>query len=159
MTGSCPSDKASWRGVRLETSGTAEFTWVWAFKVLILIFAALLFIQAVAFLLRNLWALLERDEEVESHPVDPHDRNTTAPDSVPEHRLSVPPQDTVSPATEPPFRSARAQLASVRSTDDPRRLRPVPQVKDKRSADPGRVLSPPSLAPAGVRPIRPAGGN
>jgi len=60
------SDKASWRGFKWESSGTAEFTWVWAFKAIILIFAALLFIQAVAFLLRNLWGLLEPD--VESHP-------------------------------------------------------------------------------------------
>lgn len=65
------SDKASWRGVRLENSGTAEFSWVWAFKVLILVFAALLFIQAVAFMLRNLWGLLSRDKDVESHPVEP----------------------------------------------------------------------------------------
>jgi len=61
------SDRASWRGFKFESSGTAEFTWVWAFKVLIVVFAALLFIQAIAFFLRNLWALLERDYEVESH--------------------------------------------------------------------------------------------
>lgn len=61
------SDKASWRGFKWESSGTAEFTWVWAFKAIILVFAALLFIQAVAFMLRNLWGLLERD--VESHPL------------------------------------------------------------------------------------------
>lgn len=60
------SDKASWRGFKWESSGTAEFTWVWAFKAIILAFAALLFIQAVAFMLRNLWGLLEPD--VESHP-------------------------------------------------------------------------------------------
>lgn len=60
------SDKASWRGFKWESSGTAEFTWVWAFKAIILLFAALLFIQAVAFMLRNLWGLLE--PEVESHP-------------------------------------------------------------------------------------------
>lgn len=60
------SDKASWRGFKWESSGTAEFTWVWAFKAIILVFAALLFVQAVAFLLRNLWGLLESD--VESHP-------------------------------------------------------------------------------------------
>ena len=64
------SDKASWRGVKLETSGTAEFSWVWAFKVLIVVFAALLFVQAVAFMLRNLWALLEREREIEPHPKD-----------------------------------------------------------------------------------------
>ena len=61
------SEKASWRGFKYESSGTAEFTWVWAFKVLIVIFAGLLFIQAVAFFLRNLWALRERRYEVESH--------------------------------------------------------------------------------------------
>ncbi len=61
------SDKASWRGFKFESSGTAEFTWVWAFKILIVIFAALLFIQAIAFFLRNLWALLEREHEIESH--------------------------------------------------------------------------------------------
>jgi len=60
------SEKASWRGFKWESSGTAEFTWVWAFKAIILLFAALLFIQAVAFMLRNLWGLLEPD--VESHP-------------------------------------------------------------------------------------------
>jgi len=60
------SDKASWRGFKWESSGTAEFTWVWAFKAIILLFAALLFIQAVAFMLRSLWGLLEKD--VESHP-------------------------------------------------------------------------------------------
>ncbi len=60
------SDKASWRGFKWESSGTAEFTWVWAFKAIILVFAALLFIQAVAFMLRNLWGMLEPD--VESHP-------------------------------------------------------------------------------------------
>ena len=62
------SDVAGWRGVKLETSGTAEFSWVWAFKVLILVFALLLFLQAVAFLLRNLWALLDPDADVETHP-------------------------------------------------------------------------------------------
>lgn len=67
------SDKASWRGFKWESSGTAEFTWVWAFKAIILLFAALLFIQAVAFILRNLWGLLESD--VESHP-----KVTSAPD-------------------------------------------------------------------------------
>jgi len=60
------SDKASWRGFKWESSGTAEFTWVWAFKAIILLFAALLFIQAVAFMLRSLWGLLEKD--VEPHP-------------------------------------------------------------------------------------------
>jgi len=62
------SSKASWRGVRLETSGTAEFSWVWAFKALILVCAALLFLQAVTFMLRPTWALLDRDADVPSHP-------------------------------------------------------------------------------------------
>jgi len=62
------SEKSSWRGFKWESSGTAEFTWVWAFKAIILIFAALLFIQAVAFLLRNLWAILEPEERIASHP-------------------------------------------------------------------------------------------
>jgi len=63
------SDKASWRGMKYESSGTAEFTWVWAFKALILVFALLLFIQALTFLLRNMWALLEKDTIIEAHPV------------------------------------------------------------------------------------------
>lgn len=63
------SDKSSWRGFKWESSGTAEFSWVWAFKALIIVFAALLFLQAVAFLLRNLWAILEPEENVESHPI------------------------------------------------------------------------------------------
>lgn len=62
------SDRASWRGVRLETSGTAEFTWVWAFKILIVVFAGLLFLQAVAFLLRNIWGLVAPEEAVPTHP-------------------------------------------------------------------------------------------
>lgn len=61
------SDTARWRGMRFESSGTAEFTWVWAFKALIVVFAGLLFIVAVSFLLRNVLALLERDREVEAH--------------------------------------------------------------------------------------------
>ncbi len=63
------SDKASWRDFKWESSGTAEFSWVWAFKALIVVFAALLFLQAVTFLLRNLWAILEPSEDVETHPV------------------------------------------------------------------------------------------
>ena len=62
------SEKASWRGLKFESSGTAEFTWVWAFKAIIIFFAALLFLQAVAFLLRNIWALRSPEGEVESHP-------------------------------------------------------------------------------------------
>ena len=61
------SDKASWRGFKWESSGTAEFTWVWAFKVLIVVFAGLLILQAFAFLLRNALALRVR-EEIPSHP-------------------------------------------------------------------------------------------
>jgi TRAP-type mannitol/chloroaromatic compound transport system permease small subunit len=61
------STKASWRGFKWESSGTAEFTWVWAFKLLILFFAALLIIQAFTFLLRNVMALRET-EEIETHP-------------------------------------------------------------------------------------------
>ena len=61
------STKASWRGFKWESSGTAEFTWVWSFKVLILFFAGLLFLQAFAFLLRNIMALREK-EEIETHP-------------------------------------------------------------------------------------------
>ena len=33
------STKASWRAFKWEGSGTAEFTWVWSFKLLILVFA------------------------------------------------------------------------------------------------------------------------
>ena len=62
------SDRASWRGVRLETSGTAEFTWVWAFKVLILVFAFLLFVQAVAFALQEPVGPARPGADVESHP-------------------------------------------------------------------------------------------
>ena len=61
------STKASWRGFKWESSGTAEFTWVWAFKLLILFFAGLLLIQAFTFLLRNIMALREK-EEIEAHP-------------------------------------------------------------------------------------------
>ncbi len=61
------SETARWRGFRFESSGTAEFTWVWTFKALILVFAALLFVVAVSFLLRNILALLERDKEIPSH--------------------------------------------------------------------------------------------
>ena len=61
------STKASWRNVRLETSGTAEFSWVWSFKCLILVFAALLIVVAISFLLRNLLAILEPKEQIEPH--------------------------------------------------------------------------------------------
>gem|GEM_PF-453254 len=85
------STKASWRGVKLESSGTAEFTWVWAFKVLILVFAALLFLQAVAFLLRNLWALLSKGEEIESHPPDPDSLKQPDPDHSPTANIDAQP--------------------------------------------------------------------
>ncbi len=61
------SDVARWRGMRFESSGTAEFTWVWSFKFLIVVFAGLMFVVAVSFLLRNVLALLEPDEEIDSH--------------------------------------------------------------------------------------------
>ncbi len=61
------STKAGFRSFKWESSGTAEFSWVWAFKFMVLIFAGLMFICAVAFLLRNILALLERDEEIETH--------------------------------------------------------------------------------------------
>ena len=79
------SDKASWRDFKFESSGTSEFSWVWAFKVLILVFAALLFIQAVAFLLRNLWAILARDEKIESHPKSSDE--ATSENSVPHSKV------------------------------------------------------------------------
>lgn len=56
-----------WRGLRFETSGTAEFSWVWTFKFMVLIFAALMFICAIGFLLRNILALLQRDEDIPTH--------------------------------------------------------------------------------------------
>ncbi|WP_282609019.1 TRAP transporter small permease subunit [Pelagibius sp. Alg239-R121] len=61
------SETARFRGFRFESSGTAEFTWVWSFKVLIVIFAGLMFIVAVSFFFRNILALLERDEEIPAH--------------------------------------------------------------------------------------------
>ncbi len=61
------STKASWRSFKWESSGTAEFTWVWAFKLLIVVFAGLMLIQAFTFLLRNIRALREK-EEIEAHP-------------------------------------------------------------------------------------------
>ncbi len=61
------STSARWRGFKWESSGTAEFTWVWAFKILILVFAGLMLIQAFTFLLRNIRALREQDE-FEAHP-------------------------------------------------------------------------------------------
>ncbi|NND92515.1 MAG: TRAP transporter small permease subunit [Granulosicoccus sp.] len=142
------SDKASWRGVRLETSGTAEFTWVWAFKVLILVFAALLFIQAVAFLLRNLWALLARDEEIESHPADPLDAGPPEPE--PDIHLGKPLEagQVERSMSQPPPGSASAQLASVRSAESARRR---DRTGAPKRANPTGGLAVPSLAPAGSR--------
>ena len=72
------SEKARWRDFKWESSGTAEFTWVWAFKLLILVFAALLLIQAFTFFLRNILALKE-SEEIETHPkLDPPPVNDAA---------------------------------------------------------------------------------
>lgn len=74
------SEKTSWRGFKWESSGTAEFTWVWAFKVLIVVFAGLLILQAFTFLLRNVRALRER-EEIDPHPrLDRHHDNLVLPD-------------------------------------------------------------------------------
>lgn len=87
------SSKAGWRGVRLETSGTAEFTWVWAFKVLILVFALLLFLQAVAFALRNVWGLLDPAADVESHPkADPTSEELAAPAGDADGMAATPPR-------------------------------------------------------------------
>ena len=61
------SSSARWRGFRFESSGTAEFSWVWAFKFMVLLFAGLMFICAVAFMLRNILALLQRDEDIKTH--------------------------------------------------------------------------------------------
>lgn len=58
------SDDAIWRGFKWEGSGTSEFSWVWSFKALILVFAALMFLVAFTFLLRNILDLLDmRDAE------------------------------------------------------------------------------------------------
>ncbi|WP_169568648.1 TRAP transporter small permease subunit [Sneathiella limimaris] len=61
------TDSTRWRNFRFETSGTAEFTWVWAFKFFVLVFAGLMFICAVGFLLRNILALLEKNKEIPTH--------------------------------------------------------------------------------------------
>ncbi len=75
------SEKASWRGFKWESSGTAEFSWVWAFKGLILVFAALMLIQAFAFLLRNILALRE-SEEIPTHLKLDAQEKESATDSV-----------------------------------------------------------------------------
>ncbi len=61
------STKSSWRGVKWESSGTAEFSWVWAFKAMVVVFAGLMFICAIGFLLRNILALLQKDEDIPTH--------------------------------------------------------------------------------------------
>jgi TRAP-type mannitol/chloroaromatic compound transport system permease small subunit len=61
------SDKARWRDFKWESSGTAEFSWVWVFKVMILVFAGLMLLQAFTFLLRNIQALRE-EHEIDTHP-------------------------------------------------------------------------------------------
>ncbi len=61
------SSSARWRGFKWEASGTAEFSWVWSFKALIVVFAGLMFIVSISFLLRNILALLEKDDEIVSH--------------------------------------------------------------------------------------------
>ncbi len=80
------STKASWRAFKWESSGTAEFTWVWAFKLLILVFAGLMIIQAVAFLLRNVLALRVREEIESHHRIDPiEEQDSTDPKATVEH--------------------------------------------------------------------------
>lgn len=70
------SEKSNWRGFKWESSGTAEFSWVWTFKFLIVVFAGLMIIQAFAFLLRNILALRE-PQEIAAHPkFDDHRRKT-----------------------------------------------------------------------------------
>ncbi len=61
------SSGGRWRDFKWEGSGTAEFTWVWSFKFLIVVFAGLMFIVAISFLLRNILALLEPEDEIPSH--------------------------------------------------------------------------------------------
>lgn len=61
------SEKSSWRGFKWESSGTAEFSWVWSFKLLVVVFAGLMFVAAVTFLLRTILALLEPKEDIPSH--------------------------------------------------------------------------------------------
>ena len=61
------STSTRWRDFRFETSGTAEFSWVWVFKFMVLVFAGLMFICAVGFLLRNILALLERHKNIPTH--------------------------------------------------------------------------------------------
>ncbi|MBE7636894.1 TRAP transporter small permease subunit [Sneathiella sp. P13V-1] len=61
------STSARWRDFRFETSGTAEFSWVWTFKFMVLVFAAFMFICAIGFLLRNILALLQKDEDIPTH--------------------------------------------------------------------------------------------
>lgn len=160
------SDKASWRGVRLETSGTAEFTWVWTFKVLILIFAALLFLQAVAFMLRNLWALLERDREIDSHPEDPAGVSGSEPDI----NLGSPQADQSLSPNSPPAASAAlsgadsAASESLTANEHLQRLQDTEhqrrqiRTSSRQSVNLNETIAAPSLAPAGGS-IKPTGGQ
>ena len=77
------SDVARWRNFKWESSGTAEFTWVWSFKLLILVFALLMLAQAFSFLLRNIRALRE-PEELPAHPrlEDPENGKSLSHDSA-----------------------------------------------------------------------------
>lgn len=170
------SDKASWRGVRLETSGTAEFTWVWTFKVLIVIFAALLFLQAVAFMLRNLWALLDRDADIESHPVDPLDRHATEPDINLGGPASEQPATKGTPlsavasaggasaSSETQAAAAMNRAAGGAAHDQLERLRETEHQRRRiKTSSRNRVnlndnIAAPSLAPAGGS-IKPTGGR
>jgi len=61
------SSKASFRSFKWESSGTAEFSWVWSFKFLVVVFAGLMFVCAIGFLLRNILALLQKDEDIATH--------------------------------------------------------------------------------------------
>lgn len=81
------SDSSRWRNFRFETSGTAEFSWVWVFKFMVLLFAALMFICAITFLMRNILALLERDKKIPTHYLlDDDIANSVSPDA-PVHPL------------------------------------------------------------------------
>lgn len=81
------TDSTRWRGFRFETSGTAEFTWVWAFKVGVLVFAGLMFICAVGFLLRNLMALLEKDKVIPAHYSFEDEQDVDMGHDAPSHPL------------------------------------------------------------------------
>lgn len=163
------STKASWRGVRLESSGTAEFTWVWAFKVLVLLFAALLFLQAVAFMLRNLWALLSRGDEVESHPKELRDLDDSS-QSPPDIDLGADGNERSmselmssggslaaardrQAAESTPAKSPAAEKLAAAGVSSRQRERVVRSKSTKRS----KTLASPSLAPAGSSNPTPRG--